>query len=71
MDEKIKKYRLEHQKCKWCKYYKYQSPSSKILGLSCADYEECILKDKIIRFANISNLCLYYELKEEEDNNEV
>lgn len=68
MDKKVKEYRLEHQKCKWCKYYKYRSPSLEIPGLSCADYEECILKDKIIRFPNVSNLCLYYELNEEENN---
>ena len=65
MNNKIKKYRKTHQKCKWCKYYKYQSPSSKIIGLDCPDYEECILKDKIIYFTNKRNLCLYYELKEE------
>ena len=65
MDEKIKQYRKIHQKCKWCKYYKYESLSSKILGLNCADYEECILKDKIIHFTNKENKCVYYKLNEE------
>ena len=23
MDSLIKKYRLKHKKCKWCKYHKY------------------------------------------------
>lgn len=67
MDEKIKEYRTKNQKCKWCKYYAYQSPSSKIFGLDCPDYEECTLKDKIIYFPNRKNLCLYYELKETEN----
>lgn len=63
MDKKIKRYRKTHQKCK---YYKYRSPSSKIMGLDCADYEECVLKDKILHFTDKRNLCLYYELKEDE-----
>lgn len=65
MDKNIKKYRQIHQKCKWCKYYRYRSPSTKIMGLNCADYEECVLKDKIIHFTNKSNSCLYYTLKED------
>ena len=69
MMNKIKEYRTLHKKCKWCKYYKYESPSSKILGLNCADYEECILKDKIINYESLPRLCKYYELKE--DNNEI
>lgn len=36
------------------------------MGLDCADYEECILKDKILHFTDKRNLCLYYELKEDE-----
>lgn len=67
MDEKIKKYRKKHHRCKWCKYYRYRSPSTKIMGLSCPDYEECVLKDKTIHFTNIKNICLYYELKEEDN----
>ena len=66
MDKKIKRYRKTHQKCKWCKYYRYRSPSSKIMGLDCADYEECVLKDKILHFTDKRNLCWYYELKEDE-----
>ena len=67
MDEKMKKYREVHPKCKWCKYYRYRSPSSKILGLEVGDYEECILKDKIIYFVNWNHFCKYYELKEEDN----
>jgi hypothetical protein len=65
MDEKIKEYRTKNQKCKWCKYYKYESPSTKNPWIGCPDYEMCILKDKIIHFTNKRNLCLYYELKKE------
>ena len=68
MDNNIKKYRLKYKKCKWCKYYKYESPSSKILGLNCPDYEKCILKDKIIFFSSRLNFCKYYILNEEENN---
>lgn len=52
MDSKIKEYRTKHHKCKWCKYYKYNSPSSRIPGLICPDYETCELKDKIIHFVD-------------------
>lgn len=69
MDIDIKRYRLKHKKCKWCKYYKYESPSSKVLGLNCADYEKCILKDKQIHFSNILRFCKYYKIREE--NNEI
>lgn len=71
MDKKIKEYRSKNQKCKWCKYYKYVSPSTKAPYLSCADYEECILKEKIIHFSNRNNFCLYYELEEKEESNEI
>ena len=68
MDKEIKKYRENHPKCKWCKYYRYRSPSSKILGLEVGDYEECILKDKIIHFTNYYKICKYYKIKEEEED---
>ena len=68
MNKEIKIYRQKHQKCKWCKYYKYESPSTKIMGLECPDYEMCILKDKIIHFTNWNHLCKYYKIKEEKNN---
>lgn len=63
MNNKIKEYRTKHKKCKWCKYHKYNSPSSQ-LYISCPDYETCELKDKIIHFTDFPNMCKYYELKE-------
>lgn len=66
MDEKIKKYRMKHKKCKWCKYYKYNFIKA---HLEINSYYTCNLKDKIIEYENISRLCKWYELKEE-DNNE-
>lgn len=65
MDAKIKEYRQKHHKCKWCKYYKYNSLQE------ChwiTPYGECVLKDKIINYDNILRLCKYYELKENEKN---
>ena len=46
-------YRKEHPKCEWCIWYKYNSPSSKVPFISCADYAECTLKEQIIRFPKI------------------
>lgn len=65
MDKDIIEYRTKYKKCKWCKYYKYHSPSSRIPGITCADYETCELKDKIIHFTDFSVICKYYKVKEE------
>ena len=65
MMNKIKEYRTLHKKCKWCKYYRY---NTYIHWTDCC-YGECILKDKIINYENLPRLCKYYELKE--DNNEI
>ena len=46
-------YRKEHPKCEWCIWYKYNSPSSKVPFISCADYAECTLKEQIIRFPKL------------------
>lgn len=62
MDDKIKKYRIKHKKCKWCKYYKYNS-LQQCHWATC--YGECTLKDKIINFDSMPRLCRYYEVKEE------
>lgn len=63
MDNNIKKYRTKHPNCKWCKYYKYQS---RCYGEF--HWEECILKDKYIKYKNIkAKLCNYYILKESKD----
>ena len=61
MDNKIEKYRSKHKKCKWCKYYKW---NSKEVGIDLYCYGKCKLKDKIITFDSIPRLCKYYELKE-------
>lgn len=64
MDKKILEYRQKHHKCQWCKYHHY------FYKLFLAiEYEECILKDKIIHFSNFPTLCKYYEAKIEEEEN--
>ena len=67
MNKKILEYRQKHHKCQWCKYYQYVVKS---LFLEIASYEDCILKDKIIRFSNFPTLCKHYEVRiEEEEEN--
>lgn len=62
-DSKIEEYRLSFTgtNCKYCKYYKYVIPSMPF----CSDYEECILRDKIIKFPCRAKFCKYYTIKEE------
>lgn len=67
MDAKIKEYRTKHKKCKWCKYYKYNSCAD--CGWSIYGYSECILKDKIIELKNWPKICKWYELKEDKNEN--
>ena len=62
MNSKIEKYRQKHKKCKWCKYYKWNS-LEQAHWITC--YGECLIKDKIINFDSMIRLCKYYELKEE------
>lgn len=62
IDLNIQEYRTNHPKCKWCKYWKYNSPSTKIPGLSCPDYVTCELKDKIIHGNWRALFCNYYEI---------
>lgn len=62
MDFKIRDYRKEHPKCKWCKYWKYNIPP---IGVSCPDYTTCELKDKIIHGDWRAKFCKYYEVKED------
>ena len=61
MDEKIKEYRTKCKKCKWCKYFK---DNSGYCGVDYYCYYTCELKDKIIYFKDLRNICKYYELKE-------
>ena len=64
MDNKIRKYRTKHKKCKWCKYYKWNS-LPQCHWVTC--YGECELKDKIINFDSIPRICKHYEVKEKID----
>lgn len=62
MDKKIKDYRTKHKNCDWCKYSKYRIFNH---WTSCS-YQECILKDKIIKWNKLeAKFCKYYELKED------
>lgn len=58
---KIINYRKKHKKCKWCKFYKYNT-LEQCHWITC--YGECRLKDKIINFDSMPRLCKYYEIKE-------
>lgn len=60
MDKEIQQYRRLHPQCKWCKYYKYRY----FVHYTDVSYEECILKDKIIRCHHLAKICRYYQLKE-------
>lgn len=66
MDKIIREYRKKYKKCKWCKYYKWNS-LQECHWITC--YGFCKLKDKIINFDSIYRLCKYYSLKE--DTNEI
>ena len=67
MDKKIIEYRKKYKKCKWCKYYKW---NSKYVGMDYYGWGSCELKDKYITWDNILRLCKYYALKEEEQEND-
>ena len=45
-------YRDKHHRCKWCKYRKYHCLNIP----NIPDYEECVLKKKIIRRYNWSGI---------------
>lgn len=66
MNKDILEYRQSHPKCKWCKWYHFYSKM--IGGAQFMEYDECILKDKIIHFIHMPTFCKYYQVKE--DNNE-
>lgn len=68
MDREIIEYRQKHPKYKWCKYYKHHYYE---VGVDIYSYNTCELKDKIINFENILRLCKYYQIKEEEEKNEI
>lgn len=60
-------YRQEHPNCKWCVWYKYHSPSTKMF-IDCPDFIECTLKEKIIHFPRLkAKLCNQYYVEEEND----
>lgn len=66
MDNKVRQYRKQHQKCKFCKYLKHVIPH-----VNCVQsYYHCEAKDKIIRdifpdMTEFPRLCSCYELKDE------
>lgn len=65
VDKNIIEYRIDHPKCEWCKYCKY---NYKEIGCQPFSWNECILKDKILsdyKFINKieAKLCKYYEIK--------
>lgn len=62
MDETIRKYRKKHKKCKWCKYYEW---NTKWVGMDYYSWGSCKLKDKSITWDSIPRLCKYYNLEEE------
>jgi hypothetical protein len=64
MKSEIQKYREKHKKCKWCKYYEYNTDW---VGIDLYCYGVCKLKDKIINFESIPRLCKYYKLLEVKD----
>lgn len=68
MDEQILEYRTTHPKCKWCKWYKYNTWQD-CHWIAC--YGECILKDKIINYDNILRLCKYYTVKENKNEKDI
>lgn len=45
-------YRDKHHRCKWCKYQKYHCLNIP----NIPDYEECVLKKKIIRQYSLSGI---------------
>lgn len=65
MNEIVKKYRATHPRCEWCRWYNH---NAKGIFYGVPSYEECILKDRIIKFNRIqAKFCKYYEVKENED----
>lgn len=67
MEKEKLEYRKSHPKCKWCKWYKYNTWQD-CHWITC--YGECTLKDKIINYDNILRIwCRYYTIKG--GNNEI
>lgn len=64
-DEEIKKYRLKHKRCRWCKYYKYKN----FIHYTDVCLTECLLKDNLIKTDLQAIFCKHYKLKG--DNDEV
>jgi hypothetical protein len=61
MDKEIYEYRKKHKKCKWCKFYRWNSLEA---GHWITAYGECRLKDKVIYFEDLPTLCSHYKAKE-------
>ena len=62
MDENIKNYRSKHKNCDWCKYSRYRTY---VHWTNCS-FQECVLKDKIIKYNKLkAKFCKYYQLKED------
>lgn len=65
MNKIVKKYRQKHPNCEYCEWYNY---NCKGWMYGVPSYEECKLKNKIIRFNKITaKLCKYYQVKEKDD----
>lgn len=67
MEKEKLEYRQSHPKCKWCKWYKYNTWQD-CHWITC--YGECTLKDKIINYDSIPRLCQYYKVKESKNDYE-
>lgn len=64
--EQIKKYRNNHHRCKWCKYYSHKV---KDIGMDYFSYEKCLLKDKMLTFSDLPTFCKYYSPKDINNSN--
>lgn len=63
MNDEVYMYRLTKPKCKYCKYFYYKFLSQ---GISYAEIQECVAKDKHIIFPSIPRpFCSLYSPKKE------
>ena len=57
-------WREKHAKCEFCKYLRYDCTATRLNIPGCNDYQECIVKKKIIKFPELSRFwCRCYEAK--------
>lgn len=63
MDDKVYRYRKDHPKCKYCKFFK-----AYIRGIGIDEFyiQECIAKNKYIEFDSLPRrFCKCYEVDKE------